>query len=293
MKYYVLAIFAVLFWSGNFIVGKYISNEVHPIELAFYRWFLVLVVLTPYILIRFKNIWTQYKLHYKILTLQALLAITGFNTLIYYGFQTTTATNALIINSSIPIIIVIFSALILNQQIAKIQLFGILLSTFGVIYLVAKGNFENLISLKFTDGDIWVIIACFDWALYTVLLKFKPKGLNGFEFFGLLTLVGTIFLGFIFIISGQNINIEFFTKTESLLSIMYIVLLPSLLSYSFWNISTSKLTANVTGQFSHLMPIFGTILAVIFLNEVLYYYHYLGIILIALGIYFSIFFKKA
>jgi drug/metabolite transporter (DMT)-like permease len=292
MRFYILALFAVLFWSGNFIVGKYISSDIHPIQLALYRWFLVFLILMPYMIIRFKNIYAQLKKHYIILTVQGTLAIAGFNTLIYFGFQTTTATNALIINSSIPIIIVVFSSIILKQHIEKIQVGGILLSTFGVLYLVSKGNIDNIVQLKFTDGDIWIILACFIWALYTVLLKYKPQDLNGFEFFGLLTFIGTLILFIIFLFSDQTINLEILYKKELMLSIIYIVLFPSLLSYSFWNISTAKLTPNVTGQFSHLMPIFGSFLAYLFLDEILYLYHYIGILLIALGIYFSIFYRK-
>ncbi|QDF28748.1 DMT family transporter [Halarcobacter anaerophilus] len=292
MKYYILVVLAVLFWSGNFIFGRYISSDIHPLELSLYRWLFVLLLLSPYIILRYKNLWTQFKNHYIVLTLQSILGISGFNTFLYYGLQTTTATNALLINSSIPIIIIVFSAIILRKHVTKIQLTGIVLSTLGVIYLVLKGNISNISQFEFTKGDFWIILACFDWALYTVLLKYKPKDLNAFEFFGLTTFIGSIVLLSVFIISPQHFTLDFIEKKEVFLSLAYIVIFPSILSFYFWNISTEKLSANTTGQFAHLMPIFGAVLAYYILGEVLHPYHFVGIVLIGLGIYLSTFFKK-
>ncbi len=291
MRYYILVILAVLFWSGNFIFGRYISSDIHPLQLAFYRWFFVLLLLMPYILLRYKNLWLQFKNNYLLLIIQSALGISGFNTFLYYGLQTTTATNALLINSSIPIIIIVLSALILKKHVTKVQLSGIILSTLGVIYLVLKGNIDNIIAFEFTKGDFWIIAACFDWALYSVLLKYKPKDLNAFEFFGLTTLIGTIILFFVFLFSEQQFSLEFISKGEVFMALSYIIIFPSILSFYFWNISTAKLSANVTGQFAHLMPIFGAVMAYYVLGEVLHPYHFVGILLIGVGIYLSTFLK--
>ena len=292
MKYYILVILAVFFWSGNFIFGRYISSDIHPLQLAFYRWLLVLLLLMPYIIMRYKNLVVQFKNHYGILIIQSALGISGFNTFLYYGLQTTTATNALLINSSIPMIIIVLSAFILKNNVTKLQFFGIVLSTLGVMYLVLKGNINNIAEFEFTKGDFWIIIACFDWALYSVLLKYKPKDLNAFEFFGITTLIGTIILFFVFLFSDQQFSLEFINKGEVFMALSYIVIFPSILSFYFWNIATEKLSANITGQFAHIMPIFGAIMAYYILGEVLHAYHYVGILLIAVGIYLSIFLKR-
>ncbi len=292
MKYYVLVILAVLFWSGNFIFGRYISSDIHPLQLAFYRWFFVLLLLMPYIIMRYKNLIIQFKNHYGILIIQSVLGISGFNTFLYYGLQTTTATNALLINSSIPMIIIVLSAFILKKHVTSLQFFGITLSTLGVIYLVLKGNINNIVEFEFTKGDFWIIAACFDWALYSVLLKYKPKDLNAFEFFGLTTFIGTFVLFLVFLFSSEEFTLEFISKGEVFMALSYIVIFPSILSFYFWNISTAKLSANITGQFAHLMPIFGAIMAYYILGEVLEGYHFIGIVLIATGIYLSTFLKR-
>jgi drug/metabolite transporter (DMT)-like permease len=292
MKYYVFLVLTVLFWSGNFVFGRLVSTSIEPMQLSFFRWFFVLVILMPYILIHYKNIFSVFKKKYILIITFGALGISGFNTFLYYGLQTTTATNALLINSSIPIFIIVLSTLIFRTKITKIQLTGVITSTLGVMYLILKGEISHISELKFTSGDLWIIAACVDWALYTVLLKHKPKELNSFEFFGLTTFIGTIILYVLFLYQGYSFNLDFLENDKVLYSLIYIVIFPSILAFYFWNISTVEVGVNKAGQFTHLMPIFGAILAYLFLGEVLKSYHLVGISLIGLGIYLSIFFKR-
>lgn len=292
MKYYILLVLCVLFWSGNFVFGRLISNDISPIELSFYRWFFVLLILLPFILIHYRNLLIVLKKEYVILFVLGGLGIAGFNTFLYYGLQTTTATNALLINSSTPIFIIIFSVIIFKSSINKLQLFGVFLSTIGVIYLILKGELNHILDLYFTVGDLWIIAACIDWALYSVLLKYKPKELNSLEFFSITTLIGTFILYLVFIYQSYSLEFSFLENKEVLYSLAYIVIFPSILSFYFWNKATIEIGANKAGQFAHLMPIFGAILAYIFLKEKVQGYHLIGTIFIALGIYLSIFFKR-
>jgi drug/metabolite transporter (DMT)-like permease len=292
MKYYVLLVLTVLFWSGNFIFGRLVSSSIEPMQLSFFRWFFVLLLLSPFLIINYKNILKVFKKEYLVLLILGSLGISGFNTFLYYGLQTTTATNALLINSSIPIFIIILSAIIFKTSITKIQFSGVILSTLGVIYLILKGEIDHIFELEFTHGDLWIIAACVDWALYTVLLKYKPKELNSIEFFSITTLIGTIILFIVFLYQGYSFEFSFLEKNEVLYSLAYIVIFPSILSFYFWNRAILEVGANKAGQFTHLMPIFGAILAYFFLGEVIQTYHIVGIILIFLGIYLSIFLKK-
>ena len=288
MKYYVFLLLTVFFWSGNFIFGRYISESIEPIELSFYRWFFVLALLFPYLIIRCKNIVKVFKKDYIILIIFGALGIASFNTFLYYGLQTTTATNALLINSSIPMIIILLSAFILKTKITKVQSLGIIFSTLGVIYLILKGNIETLYTLEFTNGDLWILLACVNWALYTVILKYKPKELNAFEFLSITVFIGVIFLYFVFIFKGYSFSLSFMENSDVLYSLIYMVIFPSILSFYFWNTSIVEIGANKAGQFTHLMPIFGAILAFYILDEVLEVYHLIGIIFIAFGLYLSL-----
>lgn len=293
MKYYIFLILAVLFWSGNFITGRYISSSIEPMQLSFYRWFFVLILLLPYIVINYKNLMRGFKKDSLLLVVFGAFGIAGFNTFLYYGLQTTTATNALLINSSTPIFIILISSIIFRTLITKVQFFGVMLSTLGVLYLILKGDINHILELKFTPGDLWIVAAAVDWALYSVLLKFKPKELSSFEFLTITTVIGVIILYVAFIFQGFTLEFSFLQNNDILYSLIYIVIFPSILSFYFWNMATIEIGANKAGQSAHLMAIFGAFLAYIFLDEVLQFYHMVGMILIALGIYLTMFLKKA
>ena len=293
MKYIIFLTLAVLFWSGNFVFGRMVSTEIEAIQLSFYRWFFVFLILLPYLIYRYEHIIKIFKKEYLILIIFGTIGIAGFNTFLYIGLKTTTATNGLLINSSIPIMIIVLSSLILKTRITKIQALGIVLSTLGVIFLILKGSLENIVTLEFTHGDLWILLACLNWALYTVLLKYKPKELNAFDFLSVTVFIGIIILSIVYFSFGFSLEFSSFTNTKVLYSIIYIVVFPSILSFYFWNTAIIEIGASKAGQFTHLMPIFGAILAYLFLGERLEVYHVFGILFIGIGIYLSIFLKKA
>lgn len=294
LRIYLLLGLCVLFWSSNFIIGRYIGSSVEPIELAFFRWIFVIILLIPTLfIIDIKKVFYVFKNNFLILTLLSVLGITLFNTFLYIALQTTTATNALLINSSVPILILVFSFFILKNRINKMQTFGILLSTFGVVFLVLKGNLSNIINIEFTTGDIWVITSSGTWALYSVLVKLKPKELTHIELFITVVYVGTIiFLIPWYLFQGYSLDREISILKNNWHFFLYVSIFPSLLSYYFWHTGIDEIGAEKTGQFTHLMPIFGSILAFIFLGERLEFYHFMGAIFIATGIYLSLFLKR-
>lgn len=289
LKYHIYLLLAVLFWSGNFIFGRYLSTSIEPMQLSFFRWFFVWLLLLPYLIYNYKNLILGFKQNYILLTVFGTLGIAGFNSFLYYGLQTTTATNALLINSSTPIFTILFSMIIFRILITKIQFLGIILSTLGVLYLILKGDITHFYQLTFTFGDLFIIASCIDWALYSVLLRYKPENLTSFEFFGITTTIGVIVLYFIFTLQGYDFNFDFLDKKEVFYSLIYIVIFPSILSFYFWNIANIKIGANKAGQYTHIMPIFGAILAYIFLDEKIEIYHLIGMFFIFSGIYLSIF----
>lgn len=183
MKIYVLLVLCVLFWSANFVIGRAVSGVIEPIELAFFRWSGVFFVTLPFFIYHFRKIFDAIKTHFWVMIALSFLGISGFNTLLYIGLQDTTATNALLINSSIPILILFLSALILKKAISAKQTIGIILSTLGVVFLVLKGDVQNIFLLNFNQGDFWVITSSLCWASYSVLIKFRPSTLSSFEFF--------------------------------------------------------------------------------------------------------------
>jgi len=290
MKIYILLVFAVLFWSGNFVLGRYIHNDIDPLTLSVLRWGVVLIALLPYMYIKRTILLKSLRENFLILLLLGMLGIAGFNALLYYGLQDTTATNSLLINSSIPILIIVLNLILTKIKIDTKQVFGIILSTIGVVYLIIKGDVSNFINLEFNNGDFFIIASSCIWALYSIFLKYKPKDLKPFEFMSLITLLGFTILLIVYYATGHQLNEQILQYDNQIyMIILYMALFPSLLSFYFWNKGILEIGANTTGQFTHLMPIFGIFLAFFFLDERLELFHIYGILLIGAGIYLSIF----
>lgn len=291
-KYHFLLLLAVLFWSGNFVVGRYISNEISAIELSFYRWFFVFVILIPYYVFNFKSINEYIKKYFLKLCFFAFISVTIFNTFVYIGLETTTATNALLINSSTPIIIILLSSLILKKHLNKIEILGVALSTFGVLYVILKGNISEILNLTITSGDLWILVAASIWALYSVLLKYKPKEIKALDFLFLIVFFGTFFLFILFYGSGYEFTSQIYENKKILYTLIYVAIFPSILSFYFWNTGIQEIGANKVGQYGNLMPIFGSVLAYFCLDEELHTYHFIGLFLVLIGIYLTQIYKS-
>lgn len=250
-------------------------------------------MILPFLLLRYKNIFKSIKNNFLIITILALFSVTLFNTILYIGLRETGATNALLINLNVPIVILVLSYFILQQKISINQVFGIIISSIGVVYLVLQGELENFISLEFHKGDLWIILASTIWAFYSVILKFKPKDLSDFDFFIAIVLLGFILLTPVYILQGYPLQREINIVKNNFWIIIYVSFFTSILSYYFWHYGIERIGANKTSQFTYLMPIFGSVLAYFFLGETLEMYHLVGVVFIGIGIYLSLFFKRA
>jgi drug/metabolite transporter (DMT)-like permease len=292
MKPYILVFLCVSFWAGNFVIGRYLKDDFTPLELSFLRWSLVLLILSPYILYRFKTITTHIKEYFLQLLGLSVLSVTIFNTLLYFGLSYTTSNNALIINLSVPILVLILSALILKIKIEFLHILGIFFSIIGVLVIISKMSLTALIELSFNYGDIIVIVTSLVWALYSVIVKLRPKEILDFDYFSIIVLLGTPFILLLYIIAGAPSNLELKTITTHIYPLLYISFLSSIASYIFWHYGIDTIGANKTSQFTYLMPVIGALIAYIFLDEKLELFHLVGMIFIGIGIYISLFLTK-
>jgi len=285
---YLLMILPPLFWAGNFIVGRAVSHQHAPLGLSFWRWFCATLIFAPFVV---RYIWKEREVIkqnlVKILVL-SILSITSFNSLAYISLQYTTATNAILLNSFIPIFILIISALFFKEDISKKQIFGITLSLVGVFFIVTRLDMDVIKSLKVNKGDLWMLVAALDWAMYSILLKYlRPKNLSALSFLGIMMIIGTIVLYPIYLLNPFGERALIWNK-ESILAISYIAIFPSILAYLIWNYGIQKLGAGLGGQYIHLMPLFGAFMAIFFLGESLELYHILGGLSIAGGLWLSL-----
>jgi drug/metabolite transporter (DMT)-like permease len=199
------------------------------------------------------------------------------------ALESSAVTNTVLINSMIPIFIVIISWMGFKERITLRQSIGIAISLAGLMFIIANGNLSTLISVRFGKGDMWTVSAGISWALYSVLLRKCPIELNSLSFLATLIIIGTLFISPFYIwemSTGKTMNFS----QASLGSIVYVALFASILAYIFWNKAIHVIGANKTGIFIHLMPVFSIILAIILLDEKLRGYHIKGTILIFSGI---------
>lgn len=283
---YLLLVLTTLFWSGNFVLGRAVHQIFPPIALSFWRWAVALAILLPFVWRRVRQQWPLLLQHWKSLTLLSILGVANFNTLVYTGLQSTTATNAVLLMSATPVIIVALSFLLLRLPVTGKQILGIGASLLGVLVIITKGNLQTLLTQRFNHGDIWIMAAVLSWALYSVCLKWRPSGLHPLTLLATTMIIGVLVLAPLY---GWDLSrgAAFKINAVTVASIAYIAIFPSLLAYVFWNRAVAELGPNRTGQFLHLMPAFGAMLSFLLLDEQLYLFHLVGIGLIALGIYLA------
>ena len=286
LKAAIFLCFASLFWSGNFVIGRFSSleNIVSPLSLAFYRWVIAFLILTPFCLQKAVKELPLLKKQPGMIFLIILTGPTLFNTLVYLGLTATTVINSLLIISTTPMLIILLNKLLYKAQTNIFQMIGIFISLIGVCYVIAKGSFQNIFDSEFYFGDLFILLAVTSWALYSIFLKKNDTGVSGFSFL-YLSFVFTVILLFpvyLFDIFIQDNFINIDQKT--LLVIGYTGIFPSIISYMCWNTGVALIGPNKSGPFLHLMPIFGGILAFLVFRETLEIYHYAGILSVIVGI---------
>lgn len=285
---YLIMILPPLLWAGNFVVGRAVSNQHAPIGLSFWRWFLASLILLPFVV---KPIWQQRQIikqnFWQILVL-AVLSISSFNSLAYISLQYTTATNATLLNSFIPIFILIITGVVFKEKVSKIQILGVVVSLMGVIVILTRLDRQVIAELQVNKGDLWMLLAALDWALYSLLLKYlRPADLKPMPFLGVMVIIGTLVLVPVLAINPFNEQ-PITWNNDMIKALAYIAIFPSIISYLAWNYGMQKIGASIGGQYIHLMPLFGALMAVGFLGEKIQLYHIVGGICIALGLWLSI-----
>ena len=273
----------VLFWSGNFILGRGIRDLIPPVSLNFWRWAGALMVLLPFGLSRVLRQKDLYLKHWKMLALMSIPSIAVFNAFIYTALQTATAINTVLVNAMIPIFIALTAWMVFGDRLTLRQTTGVFISFSGLLFIVTRGHWALLRELTLSTGDLWTLGASLSWAVYSVMLRRRPKQMDPIAFL-------TLIVGFGLIVSlpfylRELATLGGFSLTPaSLASLGYVAVFPSVLSFIFWNYGVDKVGANRSGIFIHLMPVFSIILAILFLDEQLRAFHAIGMLLIFTGI---------
>lgn len=279
---YLLLALTSLFWAGNTILGRFIVGHVPPMTLAFIRWSGATVILLPFAARYLARDWPLVRKH---AGLMALLALTGFsvyNTLSYYGLQYTTAINGLLLQSVAPLFVAMWSFVIFRERLTMRQAGGICVSLCGVMVIVCHGSLAILLAIAFNRGDVSFLVALVVYGFYAAYLRKRPAihpfsflavGMGGGAFFLIPAMVWEL-------ASGRTVALD----AESFLSFAFVCIFPSLLGYLFLNRGIELIGANRAAPFIHLVPVFGSVLAIVLLGEQFRLYHAVGYGLVFTGI---------
>ncbi|MCC6201808.1 MAG: DMT family transporter [Gammaproteobacteria bacterium] len=277
-----LVTLVMLVWASSSVVVRAVYQEIPPVGLSFWRWLVAGLVLTPFVV---RRIWRDRARLCRGAGRFLLLGIfmVGGGTVLFYALQFTTATNASLVNATQPALTGIAVWLLLGERPSVRQLFGIGIATGGVLITVAQGNPMVLLYLSFNPGDLLVLGSVAVYALYAVYLPRWAHGFDPLTVIFLVCLAGVAALLPWYLaetLGGKPVPVT----RATLLAVGYLAAFPSVLAVYLWNRSIAVLGANRTAIFANLLPIFGALLAVVFLRERLYLYHGLSLLLILVGI---------
>ena len=284
---YIFLFLTVLFWAGNFIVGKLASYyEVPPFSLNFYRWLFAWIILAPFTVPEIIKKKEYIKNNFKLFLILGITSITIFNSIVYYSLNFTQVINGVLMISTIPVMIMLFSFFLKIEKTNIFQILGVIFSLIGVLLIITKANLSILLNLDFNKGDLTMVLAMFSWALYSALLKKKKHELSQLTLLEVIITFGLIFLIPVYFI---EYNMGYIIKLEKpfILILSYVVLFPGLASFILWIKGISLIGVNRSGVFLHLMPILSAIMAMIIFDEKFMFYHMLGAIFILTGILLS------
>jgi drug/metabolite transporter (DMT)-like permease len=283
---YLLLTLTALFWAANWVVGRAMRNDMPPVAMGFWRWTIALLLLLPFVAPELRRKWHVVRANWLVLVLLGCLGAVAFNTLIYVGLQYTAVANGVLFNSFSPILIILLSWVVVRERISKLQACGVVLSLAGVLAIIARGKFATLAAFHFNPGDLWLIAAQFLWSVYTFVLRRRPPELSAMGFLAAMLLLSLPFL-LPFYLWEFSQRGGFALTPATISALAYYGTIPSIVAYLFWNRGVAQVGPNKAGLFVHLMPLFGALLAVIFLGEKLYAYHYAGAVLIFGGIWLT------
>ena len=289
---YLLLTLAMLCWAGNWVVGRAIHEQVPPFTLNFWRWAGSLLLILPVAWKPLRAQWPLLLRHWKWVLPMAAIASAIFQSMVYVGLQSTTALNGALIIALVPVLVVAIAAALLGDRIGVRQALGILVSLAGAVVVIVRGELSVLRALAFNPGDLWILAAVPIWALYTVLLKRWPAGLDRMSFLAAMALVGVAVQSPLFAwewAAGRHMVVT----SASLAAIAYTAVFASFLAFVFYNAALQRTTPTVAGPFHHLHPAFTALLGIAFLGERIGWHHAAGVACIALGLYLTTSAKRA
>jgi len=284
---YLLLTITPLFWAGNAVAGKMAVDQVDPYTLIVMRWFAALLLVLPFAWRHLKADWPAIRKGWLMLTLYGVVGYTGFNVLLYGAAHYTSAVNTSIEQALIPVLVILGNFVIFRVRSTALQLLGVFLTIFGVVFTAVHGDFGRLITLDINQGDALMILASISYAAYSLLLRYRPP-IHWLSFL-VTTFAAALVAGCVFqVMLGGGITaiVTGIAHTTPLgwTIIAYVAFLPSVVAQLFYARGVEIIGANRASLFINLIPVYGTLLSIIILTEPIEPYHLITAVLVIAGI---------
>ena len=280
---YLLLSITALCWAGNAIVGRLAAGHIPPVTLSFLRWSLAFLLVLPFAWKHLIADWATIRGRLGLMTLLSITGIGAFNTLQYWALEHTQALNTLLLQSAGPLLVAIWSLVLLGVRLTPAQAFGMLLSLCGVLVILLHGDLTTLSSIAFNKGDLIFTVALVIFALYSVLSLKRPN-IHALSFVAFTFGAGAACLIPLLIwelVARPPMQLD----TANLLTLVYVALFPSTLAYLCFNRGVQLIGANRAAPFFHVVPVFGTIMSIVFLGEHPQAFHFIGFALVLSGVF--------
>lgn len=271
---------AVLFWAGNYAVGRVIADEISPVTLTFLRWAIALVLLFPFAVLRLSASIRLVREHLGWFVGMSLTAVILHPILIYTALNYTTATNMALIIAATPAMMLVLSALLHGQRYGLFRITVVSMSFVAISILVWSGLSAP------NGGDLIGCLAMVIWAYYNISLRECPVAVDGITFTTAIIIIGIVFMTPLFIAElalGEPLRFS----NDVTLAVLYVGLFASGLAHLLWNRGVVKVGPIQAGQFMNLVPIFGVLIGTFILNEHFSRRHALAAALIVISLLLS------
>jgi len=280
---YLLLSITALCWAGNAIVGRLAAGHIPPVTLSFLRWALAFLIILPFAWKHLERDWGAIRARLGTMIVLSVTGIGAFNTLQYWALEHTQALNTLLLQSAGPLFVAVWSLILLGVRLTPAQAGGITLSLTGVLVILLHGDPTALASITFNKGDIIFTVALAIFGLYSVLSLKRPE-IHGLSFVGFTFGCGAACLVPLWIwelFSRPVMQLD----TANLLSLFYVAVFPSTLAYLCFNRGVQLIGANRAAPFFHVVPVFGSAMAIVFLGERPQLFHIIGFALVLTGVF--------
>jgi drug/metabolite transporter (DMT)-like permease len=279
-----------LMWAGNAVVGRLVSHLVPPITLNFLRWavaFFILLPLAAWVLRRGAGLWSDWRRF----ALLGLLGVGCYNALQYLALQTSTPLNVTLVAASGPFWMLVIGALFFKAPVRRMQLLGALLSVSGVLVVLSRGEWQQLLAVRLVIGDLYILIATACWSWYSWLLSRRDEPDAIRQDWAAFLLAQVVFgLGW----SGLFSTLEWSFSEAHIVwgwpliaTLAFVAVGPAVLAYRCWGLGIAQAGPAVAGFFANLTPIFAALMSAAFIGELPHLYHGLAFALIVAGIWVS------